>query len=743
MQILHELPTPANHSIRPIFLRDQLNNMPSRSNLSFAAPAYNTESTFKTAVELASAQGLSLTQRLQNLLESVDIPNLTIHTPGRSPNPVSAYEKMLALQTFKSTPQYQLFKARVTHTLTELDRISNSAGTGNQRNTNFQDLGNGLWQPISENESSRFGLFQADLYQQACPDASRLLRMHSFAHQRPDLVAGNGEENTRATIRDLSQRLDVCAPGIVQHFDEAVNTVRQAVFTPSLPERFEAMRIQIARNAIAEFVRENPDPSDHGAGNEIHKVAAWQNHFAASMNLPVIEDVFASRSYAADHLKQTRLKCKLTNLQPKPAISRLIATRILEEAHDVWNQLQCDGVTDLAQGCMTIIEKISIKHGAIEPHCLFDTDEDGMPCTLHHNPTLLALSLLRQVRDKVPMFPNSPKITRWTLRHDDGQGTRTIKSQLHLSWLEISQSPGSSAEPEIQLLSTKHLSAEQTAHLLDLLTTFQLHDAPFKSAVHELLRNDWGQHLKPIKSQEFDPTLPNDVFIHLAMGFAHGLKLGKMEAHPKLPEVFSTALAHLNLSKTLKCYSPDQIVKLLNHAHQLQGPDGQADPFHVCNRVNALVNLRPSDVECSLYKAALEFNWNRQPQQSLDSAIGNPAFAVSNPQYGLAYVDVMAKCAPHCLTHTLCENIDTMVRPEVALRFFEVGAIFTATSGEQPSALQLLMRHRGDAFVTIVLNDLSQRGLSLQEVARPEVIAMLKRRGMSMSAATLRRYPSL
>lgn len=712
--------------------------MQTSPRLSPASPSFNPDIHWSIAFEQASAPGLSPNERCQKLMEYVYTPELPVNEQNDSLALTHAQRKIQAIQNFKNTPQYQSFKNVTNHTLAELDAIANANSLEDQTNTKFQSLASGLWEPLNANTTSRFGVFQANLYQQACPDANRLVRMHAFARERPDLVATYGEDNARACIKDLSQRLDVCGPGIVQHFDEAVNNVRQATFTPSMPERFEAFRIQIVRNAIAEFVRENPDPSDHGAGNEIHKVAAWQNHFAASMNLPMIEDVFASRSYAADHLKQTRLKCKLTNLQPKAAISRLIATRILEEAHDVWNQLQCDGVTDLAQGCMTIIEKISNKHGAIEPHCLFDTDEDGMPCTLHHNPTLLALSLLRQVRDKVPVFPNSPKITRWTLRHDDGQGTRTIKSQLHLSWLEISQSPGSSAEPEIQLLSTKHLSAEQTAHLLDLLTTFQLHDAPFKSAVHELLRNDWGQHLEPIKSEEFDPTLPNDIFIHLAMGFAHGLKLGKMEAHPKLPEVFSTALAHLNLSKTLKCYSPDQIVKLLNHAHQLQDPDGQADPFHVCNRVNALVNLRPSDVECSLYKAALEFNWNRQPQQSLDSAISNPAFAVSNPQYGMAYVDVMAKCAPHCLTHTLCENIDTMMRPEVALRFFEVGAIFTATSGEQPSALQLLMKHRSDAFVTIVLNDLSQRGLSLQEVARPEVIAMLKRRGMSMSAATLK-----
>lgn len=715
--------------------------MPTPAPLSAAALSFNPDTHLKESIEQACAPGLGLSERFHKLTASVFIPDLLPNEQELAANLTNAQRKMLALDRFKNTPQYQSFRNVINHTLAELDTIANTTRPQAQKNTNFQGLASGLWETVNPNTTSRFGVFQADLYQQACPDANRLVRMHAFARQRPDLVASGGEDNARAGIKELSERLNVCGPGIVQHFEEAAHSVRQATFTPSMPERFEALRIQIARNAIAEFVHENPDPQVHGPGNEIHKVAAWQNHFAASMNLPVINDVYASPQYAANHFERMGLSRRLDNLQPKPAVAKAMAFQILQEAHDSWNQLQTDGVSDLAQGCMTILDKISSRHGPVAPHALFDMNEDGMPFKIHDNPTLLALSILQQVKGKVTVVPGSPKIVRWPFYHQNEESTLTLKSQLHLSWIETAPPAGMGGKPENQLVSARHLGKEQLGQLLDLLNTFQIHDVPFKSAMHELLRNDWGQHLEPLRSHNFDSGVPNDVFIHLAMGLAHGLKLGEVETHPKLLAVFSTAIANLHSSRVLKHYSPDQIVKCLNHAHQLTDADGRLDPFGVYRKINTICNLQPTNVDISLYKAALEFKWNNEPQKSLDEALGNPAFATTKSAYGVAYVDVMAKCAPHCLNVTLLDNINIMAQPEVAVRFIDVGATFTATNYGQPSAQQRLLLHPNDAFVTIVLNQLSERGVSLQEVARPDVIAMLTRRGMSMAAATLRNYP--
>ena len=718
--------------------RTFFNNMPSRSNLSFAAPAYDPDPNFKTAIELASAPGLTLKQRLQRLMESVDIPNLTVNPRGDALNPDSSHEKMLALQTFKSTPQYQSFKNRVTHTLTELDHISNSLASANLRNTSFQNFGNGLWQPVGHNISSRFGAFQADLYQQACPDACRLLRMHSFAQQQPDLVASSGEENARATIKELSQRLDVCAPGIVQHFDEAVNTVRLATFTPSLPERVEALRIQIARNAIAEFINQDHDIWGNWVGNEVHRVAAWQNYFSQSFHLPFIHDVFASPGYIEDRYERVHLALILVDLQTLSAIATVLATQILAEAHDLWHQAQAGGETDLTRHCMALIEKLSNRHGAVEPHTLFEMDKDGMPCGLHTNPTLLALSLVRQTEHLPEIHGLQEKVGEWTPRSQHGEGSLSIKSRGRLQWLETNPLPGMASAREQQLLCTRNMSPEQIREFFDSVCTHQTSSLMLKAAMHEMLRNDWGSNWPHCKLHDFDPYIPNDVFVNLAMGFAHGLKFGQVEVNLQYMNVLLKALDNFHYSKVLKHYSPEQICKLLEYASHFDSSAYRVQtPLDVSRRIDRIANLQPSTVDISLYKGALQLNWTCQLAKSTRLANGNPAFTSTNREHGIAYVDMMATCAPHLLTDTLCKNIERIQCPEVAVKFLDAGAVFTATNYGQPSALQRLMRHPKDSFVAIVLDNLAQRGVSLQELADPRVIRYLREKNFVHTLAIL------
>jgi len=459
--------------------------MPTPATLSAGAPSFNPDTHLKDSIAQASAPGLGLSERFYKLTASVYTPDLLPNEQDTAANLTDVQRKILALERFKNTPQYQSFKNVINHTLAELDSIANSVRPEHQKNMNFQSLAAGLWQPVNLNSTSRFGVFQVDLYQQACPNANRLARMHAFDQQRPDLVANGGQDNARACIKELSEELNVCGPGIVQHFEEAAHSVRQATFTPSLPERFEALRMQIARNAIAEFVREHADPYTLNVGNEIHRVAAWQNHFAASLNLPVIEDVYASPSYVDDRIERIVLKQKLANLQARPAVSKTMAFQILQEAHNVWNHLQAEGVSDLTEGCMSILDKIGSKHGPVAPHALFDMNEDGMPFKIHGNPALLALSILQQVKGKVTVSASSPKIVRWVFTHQNEESTLTLKSQLHLSWLETSPPQGVAGETENQLVSARHLSREQLCQLLDLLNTFQIDEVPFKAAVHE------------------------------------------------------------------------------------------------------------------------------------------------------------------------------------------------------------------------------------------------------------------
>ena len=677
-------------------------------------------------------------ERFHNLMESVYTPDLFANQPAGSETLTRAQRSMQALQNFKNTPQYQSFRQVTQHTLAELDAIANSTRTPHQRNTNFQNLGDGLWQAVNPNTTSRFGVFQADLYQQACPDANRLVRMHAFAQQKPNQVAVGAQANARACIKELSERLDICGPGLVQHFDEAVNTVRQASFTPSLPERFEALRIQISRDAITEFVRNRPDPLIHGVGNEIHRVAAWQNHYSRPMHLPFIQDVYASPGYTEDFLEQIELACKLASLQTWSVVSKVMATQILEEAHDLWNQAQADGATDLTRHCMPLIEKIGNKYGAVDPHRIFELNDDGLPCRLHDNPTLLATSIIRQLKGNSAVHPCEEDFAEYPFVSQVQAGTLQIVSRVNLSWLETTPPPGTVGEPEQQLLSTKNLSREQihefwnTRFLTGDLSVF------LKAAMHEMLHNDWGHSLPPLKTQAFDAQHSEDVFVHLAMGFAKGLRIEHLDDDADYFPMLGRALNQLVKSKVLEHYTGGEIFELLTCSDKLdKSLDSQEYWLDVARLTDRISRLETSNVDIELYEAALEFNWADHPDEAAAQVAYHPAFIAENSDYGICYVDILSIYEPDLLNTALCNNIGTIRHAKVAFELFQACSTHSFDKTARNTALKRLVQRNDDAFVSSVLRKLSKHGYSLRSLTNHSVINDLRRRHMPRSANVL------
>lgn len=689
-----------------------------------------------------------MSERFHTLVKSVYTPDLFANEPPGSETLTRAQRSIQALQNFKNTPQYQLFRQVTQHTLAELDAIANSTRTPHQRNTNFQNLGDGLWQAVQPNTTSRFGVFQADLYQQAGPDANRLVRMHAFTQQKPRLVASDGEANARACIKDLSEKLQVCGPGIVQHFDEAVNTVRQSTFTPSLPERFEALRIQIARNAITEFVRNNPEPLGHGMGNEIHKVAAWQNFFSLSMVLPSVSDIFASTRYIENQEDQRKLTTQLNSLQTMSSVSKVMATQILEEAHDLWNKAQANGETDLSRGCMAIIEKIGNKHGPVEPHAIFQMDENGMPCTLHDNPTLMALSIMRKL-GPVPGINTCSEYHNYNhFTHQPGRHVLSLKNAGTLSWLEASPRLGSAGETEQKLLSSQHLSPDQTRELVDALIHSSSDNLYSRVTMHELLRNDWGAYLPNCNIHDFDPAARDDVFINLAMGFSKNLRLGSTEMNLNYLPVLLKALNSLHSSFILDHYTNTEICQMLDYANDFDKIFcNHESPLRVEERVGSITRLQPSNVKLELYRAALRFNTMNQTNVSAMAPINNPAFTTENTAYSRAYIQLLSRRLPNLLNIALCENIQTIQRPVVASHLFLACQLFNFDEAARDTALKHLAQRDDDAFVVNVLRKLPAQNVSLEALEDPEVILDLRNRHMDRSADFLRErialHPSL
>jgi len=517
------------------------------------------------AIAQASAPNLTLTERQHRLLDSVDTPIIKASDPSQIRSVSSQFSLDIdALQKFQTTKAYKKFKSTLTHTFRELDAITNSGRDESHQQTKYQKFAKNVLVNVNQRNHSVYGEKIMDVYLQACPDARRLVRMHAFAKQRADLVANDGANNTRACISELSQRLDVCANGIVQYFDEAVKNVRQLVFTPSLPEQAEHLRVQIAKNAIAEYINQRKKVMGLYISNEIHQVAAWQNHFSKMFNLPVVEDPGARAEITANSCHQAELAEKLSMLQTGSVVSEILATQILEEAKTLWSQAQASGITDLTTYSMTLLEKLANKHGPIEPHTLMILDNDGLPQGIHEDPTLLTAAILKQV-DGSPVvnFVNEPA-TFWGLTGPGPLGYIGFVIRGRLVWMETSPQLGPSAKPEQHLVSFNLITQQQFRSLMQSLVKLPKESEFASNVIHQMMVNDWGKSWPPIHKPRFENDKIKHVMIDLMMGIANGKKVGDLESRSTLgmlAQIFITKYSQNGVRlPELRNYTTEQIL---------------------------------------------------------------------------------------------------------------------------------------------------------------------------------------
>lgn len=93
------------------------------------------------------------------------------------------------------------------------------------------------------------------------------------------------------TIKELTAHLDVCAPGMAQHIEEAARKLQ--VLKNGLPQNFINQLINVITAEIADYISKNNICPY--IGDEIHYIAAFFNHIAPSFGLPPRVDPFAPR----------------------------------------------------------------------------------------------------------------------------------------------------------------------------------------------------------------------------------------------------------------------------------------------------------------------------------------------------------------------------------------------------------------------------------------------------------------
>lgn len=690
-------------------------------------------------MQRASAPQLSLAARYEALVASIHAPDFPKYAARLAPGYSENQKKVLTLQAFQESPEYKPFKHIIQTTLKQLDEIAN-AHEQNQVEpapAGFQILGEKLLRKARLGQINAFGASQIDLYQQALPNAQKLLRIHDFTRQHPRLLPDESERCVQASISELSNSLHVCAPGIANNFEETVNSIRNAVFTPGLSERFKALRLQMIRSAITESVHRYNGHTPHLGVVEMHRVAAWQNYFAEQLNLPHIHDGYAIDQYTSDQVQAKHLNDTLPVVAAQPTVAKVMATEILQDAHALWQKAQAKGETDFAANCSRLLEQLQIRHGPLKPHAMIEMDENLIPVGFHTNPTLLALNIIDRFNNTDPSEFPEQACQVWTAGIDKEHTEITMHTLGRLAWMEKKQVRNRQHNAEKMLISAQHLNKSQLKNFFSSLA-YPTHANLLPHAVlHEMLVNDWGASWPHCKTQEFDPQLADYVFVHLAMGLAHGQQVGSLDSSPLFVHSLSKCLHAAYNAPSVSVYSPQHFLQLLEstHAYFVKSLNFRSLSMPPLKQLFSKIN--DPNINPNLYRAMLEFNWKHYPSLATKQLSDCKALRSENATQGLVFIDLLKTNAPNELANTLRKHIATMRSPEIFLAFLDAGAEVGATAQGERTLLSYLMDSHDDTFVHATLIQLLKRNISIEEIATLGFVQVLNNRLMTKSSEIL------
>lgn len=692
------------------------------------------------AMEAASAPGLTLTKRCEKLLETIDVPDLFKYENPANRGQNESSRKILTMASFQQSAEYEQFKSILSDTFHALDTIASETALFPSAPQPFQTLGSRLWQPADVRHPSHYGVFQADLIQQACPNARRLLRLHEFAKQHPDLVATNSQLSVVAGIKGLAGSVDVCGPGVVQNFEEAVGSARQTVFTPSLKERFEALRLELIRNTIADDMRRYSLDQYNLPNFEIHLVAAWQNYFSKELNLPVIDDVYASPQYTLNQHEQHRLNQKLHAVHTRPAVAKVLAAEILQDANALWHSAQAKGATDFGQHCMALLNTLQSTHGELSAHALIRMDENSEPVAFHNNPTLLALHIVEQLASQPSASSLEPGVNHlWSFSDSVQERSLTIKQCGPLVWMEISDTPGSDGSHEKYLLSAQQLKPIEFESFMSTIGTNSWGAELRKSALLEMLITDWGHAQPQLQAYAFDRENPNELFVHFAMGLAQGRKFGPAEMKDELfqraARGFVKSFEH---SRVHELYTAADFLQLLEYTRAWNAQALPLGPIDVSPFLLNIGQLRNSGTAVNAFQAVIQFQSKYHWQNFVNSNYRVcQALLHRDERFGFAFLEVIKAKDPQALSLLLYRNISRMRSPDLILAFVDAGADPNADLHNGHTVLHRLLAHTRDEFIAKTLTQLEQREVPLNRICSQKYVNELIQQRKPVSASIL------
>ena len=167
------------------------------------------------------------------------------------------------------------------------------------------------------------------------------------------------EDIRKETIEELTTHLDVCAPGMAQHIEEAARKLQ--VLKNGLPQNFIHQLISVINAEITDYIDKN-NICEY-IGNEIHYIAAFFNYIAPSFGLPPRSDPFSP------DISERYLNEFAQHLHDKAIIDRAIEV-MAEDCRNQIIELYAKDHPNLQSVPMEIEEygEVNIKfHNAVQP----------------------------------------------------------------------------------------------------------------------------------------------------------------------------------------------------------------------------------------------------------------------------------------------------------------------------------------------------------------------------------------
>jgi ankyrin repeat protein len=482
---------------------------------------------------------LSIPEQCEQRLNAVLGPDLPGHLSQNSGN--DAERLRMAVESFKQSPAFANFKNTLLDDLQYFHCLDTA-----QNRISFEQSDWGRFAgrleliPIHANDSP-FRTETYQLYYQSCPSLQRMRVMLNLADEFSTHFPPGTKQELIQHLAQLRPALSVCDPGVIQNIASTFHTMKNLLLPPNLERLYSETRVQIARNYFQELVRKTWSQDALFAGNEIHMVAAFQNHFATKFDFPVIDDIYASTEYVRQvGVPDFELNFGIRKALAPDNVCLTMAREILDKLRGELSQQEGPGFNAAAfnQALTDRLDILSSSIGIVFPHLVCSVDENLIPTRISYSPNLLALELFSRV----------PALTRCGRSYfdipilDAESKLLSLKVSDVLVWVE--EKVGHQTEK--RLLDLHDLTP---ANIQRIFQTPHIYTTVLLQIAHEALRNSNLPDMKFFREVPYD-ALPEE--LHQPAVWAAFTSLAKADnKHQNLATYFQHKLRAFQCGKLL------------------------------------------------------------------------------------------------------------------------------------------------------------------------------------------------